>query len=81
MVYRPSDVRAPPNEVPRTKFGGVLGFLIEMAENPLALEEFRAGSERVLSAWALSDAENDAIRSRNQNRIGALFSQASRNAV
>lgn len=74
-------MRAPPNEVPRTKFGGVLGFLIEMAENPLALEEFRAGSERVLSAWALSDAENDAIRSRNQNRIGALFSQASRNAV
>jgi hypothetical protein len=81
MGYLPSEVQSPPDNAPRTEFGGVLGFLIEMAENPLALEEFRAGSELILNGWALSDTEHDAIRSRNPNRIGALFCQASRNAV
>jgi hypothetical protein len=59
----------------------MLKFLIEMSEDPLALERFRANPERVLSEWALSEMEKDAIRTRDADRIGALFSQASRSAV
>jgi hypothetical protein len=59
----------------------MLKFLIKMAEDPLALERFCAHPERVLSEWALTEIEKDAIRSRDANRIGALFSQTSRSAV
>jgi len=59
----------------------IIKFLIKMAEDPLALERFCADPECVLGEWALTEIEKDAIRSRDANRIGALFSQTSRSAV
>ena len=59
----------------------LVAFLLEMAENPFALEQFRAHPEQVLGEWALTEAEKDAIRSRDANRIGAALSEASRSDV
>jgi len=59
----------------------LLAFLVEMAHDPLLAAQFRVEPEGILNKWCMTAAEKDAIRSRDADRIGALFREATRSAI
>jgi hypothetical protein len=61
----------------RANDAGALAFLVRMAHDPIALAEFVLHPEDVLREWAISEVEKDALRSRDPNKIDALFGDGS----